>query len=46
MTMPAEITSDAADGPHSVILDQATNGVPMRMAVLYMLCNPHGEQVP
>ena len=23
-----------------------TNGVPVRMAVLYLLSNPHGEQVP
>jgi aspartate carbamoyltransferase catalytic subunit len=41
-----EITSEVADGPNNVILDQVTNGVPVRMAVLYMLCNPHGEQVP
>jgi aspartate carbamoyltransferase catalytic subunit len=41
-----EITSEIADGPNNVILDQVTNGVPVRMAVLYMLCNPHGEQVP
>jgi aspartate carbamoyltransferase catalytic subunit len=26
-----------ADGPFSVILDQVTNGVAVRMAVLYML---------
>jgi aspartate carbamoyltransferase catalytic subunit len=32
-----EIDSDVADGPHSVILDQVTNGVAVRMAVLYML---------
>ena len=41
-----EITSEVADGPNNVILDQVTNGVPVRMAVLFMLCNPHGEQVP
>jgi aspartate carbamoyltransferase catalytic subunit len=41
-----EITSEVADGPNNVILDQVTNGVPVRMAVLYMLCVPHGEQVP
>jgi len=41
-----EITSEVADGPNNVILDQVTNGVPVRMAVLYLLCNPHGEQVP
>jgi aspartate carbamoyltransferase catalytic subunit len=32
-----EITSDVADGPHSAILDQVTNGVAVRMAVLYLL---------
>jgi len=41
-----EITSDVADGPNNLILDQVTNGVPVRMAVLYLLSNPHGEQVP
>jgi len=32
-----EIAPDVADGPHSVILDQVTNGVAVRMAVLYLL---------
>jgi aspartate carbamoyltransferase catalytic subunit len=32
-----EIASEVADGPHSVILDQVTNGVAVRMAVLYLL---------
>jgi len=32
-----ELASDVADGPHSVILDQVTNGVAVRMAVLYLL---------
>ncbi len=41
-----EITSDVADGPRNVILDQVTNGVPVRMAVLFLLSNPHGEAVP
>ncbi|MBI4913165.1 MAG: aspartate carbamoyltransferase catalytic subunit [Acidobacteria bacterium] len=41
-----EITSEVADGPNSLILRQVTNGVPVRMAVLYLLCHPHGEQVP
>ncbi|NQT46604.1 MAG: aspartate carbamoyltransferase, partial [Candidatus Omnitrophica bacterium] len=31
-----EITPDVADGPYSVILDQVTNGVAVRMAVLYL----------
>lgn len=32
-----ELTSDAADSPHSIILDQVENGVAVRMAVLYRL---------
>ena len=32
-----EIDSEVADGPFSVILDQVTNGVAVRMAVLYLL---------
>ena len=32
-----ELSSDVADGPHSVILDQVTNGVAVRMALLYLL---------
>lgn len=33
-----ELDPDVADGPWSVILDQVTNGVAVRMAVLYLLC--------
>ncbi len=32
-----EISSDVADGPYNVILDQVTNGVAVRMAVLFLL---------
>jgi aspartate carbamoyltransferase catalytic subunit len=32
-----ELSSDAADSHHSVILDQVENGVAIRMAVLYLL---------
>lgn len=32
-----EITSDVADGPFSLIYDQVTNGVAVRMAVLYLI---------
>ncbi len=34
-----EIASDVADGPYSVIMDQVTNGIAVRMAVLYLLIN-------
>jgi aspartate carbamoyltransferase catalytic subunit len=37
-----EITGDVADGEHSVILEQVTNGVAVRMAVLYLLA---GESI-
>jgi len=32
-----ELSSDVADGPFSVILDQVSNGVAVRMALLYLL---------
>jgi aspartate carbamoyltransferase catalytic subunit len=32
-----EISPDIADGPYSIILDQVTNGVAVRMALLYLL---------
>lgn len=32
-----ELSSDAVDGPYSIILDQVTNGLAVRMAVLYLL---------
>jgi aspartate carbamoyltransferase catalytic subunit len=32
-----EISPEVADGPYSVILDQVTNGVAVRMALLYLL---------
>jgi aspartate carbamoyltransferase catalytic subunit len=32
-----ELSSDAADSKHSIILDQVENGVAVRMAVLYLL---------
>ncbi|MBL0742529.1 aspartate carbamoyltransferase catalytic subunit [Chryseolinea lacunae] len=37
-----ELTSDAADSPHSIILDQVENGVAVRMAVLYLLAGAKG----
>jgi aspartate carbamoyltransferase catalytic subunit len=37
MNRGVEIDSDVADGPNSVILPQVTNGVAVRMAVLYLL---------
>jgi aspartate carbamoyltransferase catalytic subunit len=37
-----ELSSDAADSQHSIILDQVENGVAVRMAVLYLLAAAQG----
>jgi aspartate carbamoyltransferase catalytic subunit len=37
MNRGIEISSEVADGPYSLILDQVTNGVAVRMALLYLL---------
>ncbi|HEV3261885.1 MAG TPA: aspartate carbamoyltransferase catalytic subunit [Gemmataceae bacterium] len=37
-----EVTPEVADGPHSAILQQVTNGLAVRMAVLYLLCGQAG----
>jgi aspartate carbamoyltransferase catalytic subunit len=39
-----EVSPDVADGPYSVILDQVTNGVAVRMAVLYLLSQPESKK--
>jgi len=44
MNRGVEISSDVADGPASVILDQVTNGVAVRMAVLYLLAGGHLQE--
>jgi len=43
MNRGVEIDSDVADGPQSVILGQVTNGVAIRMAVLYLLAGGRPE---
>ena len=40
-----EIASSVADGPYSVILDQVTNGIAIRMAVLYLLAGGGGREM-
>ena len=40
-----EITPEVADSPESLILTQVTNGVAVRMAVLYLLSGPRQEDV-
>lgn len=43
MNRGVEISSDVADGPRSVILDQVNNGIAVRMALLYLLAGGHKE---
>ena len=43
MNRGLEIASAVADGPYSVILEQVTHGVSVRMAVLYLLSGVHEE---
>jgi aspartate carbamoyltransferase catalytic subunit len=43
MNRGVEIDSDVADGERSVILPQVTNGVAVRMAVLYLLAGGNPE---
>jgi aspartate carbamoyltransferase catalytic subunit len=44
MNRGVEISPEVADGPHSVILDQVTNGVAVRMALLYLLGQRHDPE--
>jgi aspartate carbamoyltransferase catalytic subunit len=44
MNRGVEIASEVADGPFSVILEQAANGVAVRMAVLYLLAGGPEEE--
>jgi aspartate carbamoyltransferase catalytic subunit len=37
MNRGIEISTEVADGPQSAILEQVTNGIAIRMAVLYAL---------
>jgi aspartate carbamoyltransferase catalytic subunit len=45
MNRGVEIDSAVADGPYSVILEQVSNGVAVRMAVLYLLAGREGNEV-
>ena len=38
-----EIAAEVADGEYSVILQQVTNGIAIRMAVLYLLLGAKDE---
>jgi aspartate carbamoyltransferase catalytic subunit len=43
MNRGLEITADSADSARSVILEQVTNGVSVRMAILYLLLSGSQE---
>jgi len=43
MNRGVEIDSRVADGAQSVILEQVTNGVAIRMAILYLLAGGRSE---
>ncbi len=45
MNRGVEIDSDIADGPRSVILEQVTNGLAVRMAILYLLAGGNPQNV-
>ena len=39
-----ELAADVADGPRSVILEQVSNGVAIRMAIMHLLANSGPEE--
>ncbi len=45
MNRGVEIASDIADGPRSMILEQVTNGLAVRMAILYLLAGGNPKNV-
>jgi aspartate carbamoyltransferase catalytic subunit len=44
MNRGIEISSEVADGPQSCVLDQVTNGIAVRMALLFLLVAAQGEE--
>ena len=44
MNRGIEISPEVADGPQSCVLDQVTNGIAVRMALLFLLCTAHSEE--
>jgi aspartate carbamoyltransferase catalytic subunit len=45
MNRGLEIAADAADAPQSVVLDQVSAGVAVRMAVLYHLLSGNDDSI-
>jgi aspartate carbamoyltransferase catalytic subunit len=46
MNRGSEITPEVADGPQSCVLEQVTNGIAVRMALLYLLISGGPEDGP
>jgi aspartate carbamoyltransferase catalytic subunit len=46
MNRGMEITADVADSERSVIVEQVTNGVYVRMAVLYLMLSGASAELP
>ena len=46
MNRGIEISPEVADGPQSCVLEQVTNGVAVRMAILYLLIGGAADDVP
>ncbi|HXA07819.1 MAG TPA: aspartate carbamoyltransferase catalytic subunit [Bryobacteraceae bacterium] len=44
MNRGIEISPEVADGLQSCVLDQVTNGIAVRMALLFLLCAGHSEE--
>src|SRR5712671_1362236 len=44
MNRGVEISPEVADGPQSCVLEQVTNGIAVRMALLFLLCAGHDEE--
>jgi aspartate carbamoyltransferase catalytic subunit len=44
MNRGVEIASDVADLPRSVITDQVTNGIAVRMSLLYLMLGSEGRR--
>ena len=45
MNRGMEISADVADSPRAVMVEQVTNGVSVRMAVLYLLLGGLKEEI-
>src|SRR2546423_13541259 len=46
MNRGIEITPEVADGPQSCVLEQVTNGIAVRMALLFLLTGNASEDAP